>query len=54
MEENKINYRAFLFAGICFIGAGAVFTAAVNPGIGAALIGLGVVWLVIGITKGKR
>ena len=48
-KKKQINYQAFFIAGIIFMGAGAIFTISVNPGLGAALIGLGVVWMLIGV-----
>lgn len=47
-KKKEINYQAFFISGIIFMGAGAVFAISVNPGIGAALIALGVIWMLIG------
>lgn len=55
MEKQKINYDAFIPIGICFIGAGVVFMAAVNRGVGAGLMGVGVAWVIIGLkNKAKK
>ena len=56
MDEKKkksLNYKTFLIAGFCFMGAGAIFLIAVNTGIGAALLGLGAAWTVIGAKHSK-
>ena len=45
---KKKNLRPFFPIGICFTGAGVVFLAAVNKILGAALIGLGVVYMILG------
>jgi len=50
-KDQKINYKAFIPTGITFIGAGIAFMAAVNPGIGAGLIAVGVIFVVIGAIK---
>jgi len=36
-DTKKPNYKAFIPAGITFLGTGAVFIAAVNPAIGLRL-----------------
>jgi len=36
------------------MGAGAALTAAVNPGVGVALMALGVIFFIIGIKKKKE
>lgn len=46
--KKQINYQAIFFLGLTFIGAGVVFMAAVNPGLGAAFIGLGALYMIIG------
>ena len=51
MKEKRSNKNIFLPMGIIFMGVGAVFLAAVNSGIGGALIGMGVVFIIVGITK---
>jgi len=53
-EKQKPNYKAFIPVGISFIGAGTVFMTAVNPGVGVGLMGVGIVFLIIGIKKRKQ
>ncbi len=50
-KEQEMNYKAIFFSGLSFVGAGVVFLAAVNAGIGASLIGLGCVFMII---RGKN
>ena len=50
--KNK-NPKALIGAGVAFIGAGVALNAAVNPGVGMGLMGIGIVFLIIGI-KQKR
>ena len=47
--KKQINYKVFFPVGIAFIGAGAVFLASVNEGVGAGLIILGVVYMILGL-----
>ncbi|MFC1786483.1 hypothetical protein ACFLY8_00385 [Halobacteriota archaeon] len=55
MQKQKINYDAFIPIGVCFMGSGVVFLAAVNPGVGAGLMGVGVAWMIIGLkNKAKK
>ncbi len=51
-EQNK--KQKFIAIGVCFIGAGVVFMASVNPGVGAGLMGVGVAWIIIGLKKRKN
>ena len=44
----KKNLKPFFPVGICFMGAGVVFLVSVNRGLGIALIGLGIVYMIIG------
>lgn len=53
-ENQNINYKAFIPIGIVFIGAGVTFLVAVNPAIGAALIGVGVVYVIIGARNSRE
>ena len=53
-NKDKVNYDVFWILGISFIGAGITFLAAVNRGIGASLIALGVTWMIIGLSKRGR
>ena len=54
MNKEKLNYNVFLPLGITFMGAGVVFLTAVNPGIGGAMIGMGVIFIIIGIKKSQE
>ena len=45
---KKKNLKPFFPVGICFMGAGVVFLVAINEGVGAALIGLGVLYMILG------
>lgn len=47
-KKKQINFQAFFFSGIPFIGAGFVFIAAVNRVIGISLIGIGIIFMVLG------
>jgi len=47
-NKRQPNYRAIFFLGLTFIGAGVVFMSAVNSGLGAAFIGLGALYMIIG------
>ena len=51
MKGKATNYKVFIPIGVCFTGAGVVFIAEVNPVIGIALVGVGVVWMIIGLKK---
>lgn len=53
-KDQNINYKAFLPIGIVFMGAGVTFLVAVNPAIGAALIGVGAVYMIIGARKSRE
>ena len=46
--KKQINYKAFFFLGLTFVGAGVVFISSVKSGLGFAFIGLGIVWMIIG------
>ncbi len=46
---KKKNFKPFFPLGICFIGAGVTFIAAVNRGLGISFIGLGIIWMVLAI-----
>jgi hypothetical protein len=46
--EKKKNYKAIFFTGITFIGTGVVFMTSVNAGLGAAFIGMGGIFMIIG------
>ncbi len=53
-QNQKPNYKAFIPIGITFMGAGVTFMIAVNPGVGAGLIAVGVAFMVIGVRKSKE
>ena len=54
MKKQEPNYKAFIPIGITFMGAGVALSAAVNPGIGVGLIGVGIVFIIIGIKKSRE
>lgn len=57
MADQKLNPEAFIGIGVCFMGAGIAITAALRDsvvGAGMGLFGLGVVFLILGITKRKQ
>ena len=47
-QKNNINYQAIFFMGICFVGVGVTFMAAVNAGLGVAFIAIGGLNMIIG------
>ena len=47
-DEKEINYQAFFFMGISFVGMGTVFTAAINPGF-IGITGLGIIYMILGL-----
>ena len=53
-KDQNINYKAFIPVGITFIGAGVTFMIAVNPAIGAGLIGVGVAFVIVGARKSRE
>jgi len=56
--NSKPNPKALIAAGICFMGSGVALSAALHlrggSGAGIGLIGIGVVFLVIGITRKRK
>ena len=46
--KKQTNYKAIFFSGITFVGTGVVFMSAINPGLGAAFIALGIAFMIIG------
>jgi mannitol-specific phosphotransferase system IIBC component len=52
-QDQNINYKAFIPIGITFMGAGVTFMVAVNPGVGAGLIAVGVAFMIVGVRKSK-
>jgi hypothetical protein len=53
-NNQQVNYKALIGAGIAFIGAGITFMIAVNPMIGVGLISVGVVFVIVGARKRKE
>ena len=57
-RNNEPNPMALIAVGICFIGSGVAISAALHlrggSGAGIGLIGMGVVFLVIGITRKRK
>ncbi|MDD2665653.1 MAG: hypothetical protein PHD13_03705 [Methanocellales archaeon] len=51
--KGQTNKQKFIAIGVCFMGAGAALMAAVNPGVGAGLMVVGVAWIIIGLKKRK-
>jgi len=56
--KQKMNPGAFLGVGVCFMGAGVVFLAALREsggaGVGAGLIGLGVIFMILGAAQKRK
>ncbi len=53
MKKQESTIKTFVLIGITFIGTGVVFITSVNSGIGVGMIGIGMVWIIIGIKKQK-
>ena len=57
-KNNQVNPIAFIAIGICFMGAGVALTAALSTrgasGVGIGLIGVGVMFLLIGVAQKRR
>jgi len=53
-QDQNINYKVFIPIGITFIGADVTFMIAVNPMIGAGLIGVGLAFVIIGARRSKE
>ena len=47
-RKKEMNYHALFVSGIAFMGAGIVFFTSVNVGVGAGLLGMGMVFMIIG------
>ena len=45
------NYQAFFAIGIIWLPVGVVFMLTINPGLGIAFMGMGVVYLAIGLVN---
>ena len=52
--KKQVNYKVFFPVGICFMGTGITFMAAVDKGLGAAFIVLGVVYIIISIKNKNK
>ena len=48
-KKKQINYQAFFYMGISFVGAGVVFMTSVNKVLGIAFIVLGISNMIIGL-----
>lgn len=46
--KKQVNYQSLFYMGITFIGTGVVFMTSVNKGLGAAFIGIGGMFMIIG------
>lgn len=57
-KNNNINPIAFIAIGICFMGAGVTLGIALNSrgafGIGIGLIGVGLMFLLIGVAQKQK
>lgn len=51
MKNKKTNNKVFLPIGVSFMGVGAIFMTSINPGVGLALIGVGIMFIIIGVSK---
>ncbi len=54
MEKKEINSKGMFYSGIPFVGAGVVFMAAVNAALGAAFIGIGITFMILGRKEVSR
>ena len=57
-KNYKPNPAAFIAIGVCFMGAGVALVAALHSagasGVGIGLMGMGVVFLLIGVAQKRR
>ena len=53
-KKKEINYDVFIPIGITFMGAGVVFISSINSGVGIGLLVLGIVYMIIGLTRRKK
>jgi hypothetical protein len=57
-KNRKTNPRAFLAVGVCFMGAGVALGASLYSrggyGVGIGLLGIGVVFLIIGAAQLRK
>ena len=57
-KSNNINPTAFIAIGICFMGAGVTLGITLNSegvsGVGIGLIGVGVMFLLIGVAQKRK
>ena len=57
-RNREVNPTAFIGIGVCFMGAGVALSAALTRngagGVGIGLIGVGVVFLIIGLARKRE
>jgi hypothetical protein len=53
MSNSKKSKKSHLPVGIAFMVVGAVFMTSINPGVGIGLIGVGLVFIIIGAGKAE-
>jgi hypothetical protein len=58
VKNRQKNAIAFIAIGVCFMGAGVALSAALHsrgaPVVGVGLIGVGVAFLIIGVTQKRK
>lgn len=56
MSQNseRTDYKVFIPIGITFLGSGVVFLTAVNVWVGIGLIAVGIIWILVSITRYKQ
>jgi hypothetical protein len=52
-RDKKQSLKAFIPIGIAFVGAGVTYIVAVNAGVGAGLIAVGVAFMIGGARRSK-
>ncbi|MBK5245514.1 MAG: hypothetical protein JJE18_11010 [Eubacteriaceae bacterium] len=50
----KKNYKAYIPIGITFLASGIIFISTVNKAVGIGLLGVGMMWIVIGLKKRRE
>jgi hypothetical protein len=57
-ENRNVKPMAFIAIGICFMGAGVALSAALESkgasGVGIGLIGIGVIYLLLGVIRRRK